>query len=217
MLGDLLITFMAKFMKNGGRKPEKDNITTKDLLDVDVSDKSFQLSDKQIYLGPKVEAFLVELNLNRSSPELAPWLEKVREFYCEALAKAQKYFRAPMISKVLRACDVFDPKVLFSSTLEAKNKFKTVASKFSNVIKIEQIPELLDQVASLHAREKVKEFAAQMTPVHFFSRLVTWRDGKYSLIGILGCAVLSIHNSSAMAERDFSLQVPYKTHKFNFV
>ena len=68
VLGDLLITFMAKFMKNGGRKPEKDNITTKDLLDVDVSDKSFQLSDKQIYLGPKVEKFLVEFNLNRSSP-----------------------------------------------------------------------------------------------------------------------------------------------------
>ena len=115
---------------------------------------------------------------------------------------------------------MFDPKVLFSCSVdEVKNKFKTVASKFSNVIKNEQIPELMDLVSSLHAREKLKEIAAHTTPVHFFSRLVTWKDGKYRLIGILGCAVLSIHNSSSMAERDFSLQVWYITQRliwFNF-
>ena len=199
---------MAKFLMNGGRKAGKDDFTTRDLLDVDVTDSSLQLSDKNMFLGPKVETFLVEVGLTRSSPELAPWLGKVREFYCEALAKAQKYFRAPLASKVLRACDVFDPEVLFSSPLdEVKNKFQTVASRFSNVIKNERVPDLLDQIASLHSRKDIKELAATMTPVQIFGRLVTWRDGRYGLIGLLGCAILSVHNSGAMAERDFSLQV----------
>ena len=208
VLADFLVTFMAKFLKNGGKKPDKTEFTTKDLLEVDVTDPNLQLSNKDMYLGPKVEAFLTELNLTRSSPELKPWLEKVREFYCEALIKAQKYFRPPLSSKVLRACDVFDPKLLFGTDLdEVKNKFKTVAGRFNNVIKLVEIPELLEQISSLHARADVREFAQHMTPVQIFSRLVTWRSGKYQLVGILGCAVLSIHNSGSMAERDFSLQV----------
>ena len=97
------------------------------------------------------------------------------------MAKAQKYFRAPLTSKVLRACDV-----LFSSPLdEVKNKFQTVTSRFSNVIKNEQVPDLLDQISSLHSRKDIKEFATTMTPVQIFGRLVTWRDGRYSLIGHL--------------------------------
>ena len=90
---------------------------------------------------------------------------------------------------------------------EVKNKFQTVASRFSNVIKNERVPDLLDQISSLHSRKDIKELATTMTPVQFFGRLVTWRDGRYGLIGLLGCAILSVHNSGAMAERDFSLQV----------
>ena len=109
---------------------------------------------------------------------------------------------------MLRACEVFDPKVLFATDLdEVKNKFKTVGGRFSNVIKLMDIPELLDQLSSLHARADVKEFSQHMLPVQIFSRLMTWRSAKYRLVGILGCAVLSIHNSGSMAERDFSLQV----------
>ena len=149
-----------------------------------------------------------KLGLTRSSPELTSWLKDVRAFYCEALIKAQKYFRAPLTSKVNRACDIFDPKVLFTTSLdEVKSNFKTVASRFQNVISPAEIPELLDQVASLHARNDVKEFAAVQTPVQIFSRLLTWREGKYSLVGRLGCAMLSVHNSGSMAERDFSLMV----------
>ena len=87
-------------------------------------------------------------------------MDRVRGFYRKAILKAQKYFRPPLSSKVLRACDVFDPKVLFTTTLDdAKDKFKTVASKFSNVVKFLDIPKLLDQVTSLHAREDVKKFS----------------------------------------------------------
>ena len=139
---------------------------------------------------------------------MAPWFEKVRAFYCEALAKAQKYFRAPLTSKVLRACDIFDPNVFFSTDLdEVKQKFKTVADRFDNVISKEEVPELLDMVACLHAKKKVKEDATSLTPVRFFARLLSWRDGLCRLVGRLSCALLGVHNSGSMAERDFSLQV----------
>ena len=167
-----------------------------------------QLPDKDLYLGPKVEKFLLELELSRTSPELAPWLEKVREFYCEALIKAQKYFRPSLTSRVLRACDVLDPKVLFDTSLdEVKRKFTTISSRFSNIVPLIQVPSLMDQLSCLHAKDKVKEMAEIWTPVQIYTRLLSWREGQFSLVGRLGCALLSVHNSSSMAERDFSLQV----------
>ena len=122
--------------------------------------------------------------------------------------KVQKYFRKPLTSKVLRACDVFDPRILFSTPLDdVKKKFKVLAINFENLIEKQDIPELLDQVASLHAKNQVRALATVWTPVQMFSRLLSWKDGKYGLIGKLGCALLSVHNSSSMAEKDFSLQV----------
>ena len=85
VLGDFLVTFMAKFLKNSG-KTRGYKTTTRDLLDINVHDKSLQLPNKDVYLDPKVEAFIKELGLTRSSQELVPWLEKVKAFYCEALA-----------------------------------------------------------------------------------------------------------------------------------
>ena len=115
---------------------------------------------------------------------------------------------------MLRACDVLDPRVLFSTPLDdVKKKFKVLALNFENLIPKQDIPELLDQVASLHAKNQVRALATVWTPVQVFSRLMSWKDGKYALIGKLGCALLSIHNSSSMAERDFSIQVRLN---FNF-
>ena len=137
--------------------------------------KSRQLSDANLYLGPQVDKFLNELGITRSSPELAPWLKKVRAFYCEAISKAQKYFRPCLTSKVLRAMDVFDPEVFFNTELDdVKSKFKIIASRFSNIIKLIQIPELLDQVSCLHSKDEVKKMTAVRTPVQIFSRLLTW-------------------------------------------
>ena len=188
VLGDFLVTFMAKFLKNGG-KTRGEETTTRDLLDINVNDKSLQLSNKDVYLGPKVEGFMDELGLTRSSQELAPWLEKVRAFYSEALAKAQKYFRNPLTSKVLRSCDILEQNVFFGTSLDVcKEKFKSMASQFSNVIKIVELPMLLDQVACLHAKTKVKERAASFTPVQFFSRLTFFNGGQLSLVGRLGCS-----------------------------
>ena len=207
VLGDFLITFMGKFVKNGGKSSDRE-VRTKDLLNVDVSVKSQQLSDANLYLGPKVDKFLQELGITRSSPELAPWLNNVRAFYCEAISKAQKYFRPCLTSRVIRACEIFDPEIFFSTDLdEVKQKLKIIASRFSNVIKLLQIPELLDQISCLHAKDEVRKITAMRTPVQIFSRLLTWKKGQFSLVGRLGCALLSVHNSSSMAERDFSLQV----------
>ena len=65
----------------------------------------------------------------------------------------------------------------------------------------------MDQLSCLHAKDKVKEMAEIWTPVQIYTRLLSWREGQFSLVGRLGCALLSVHNSSSMAERDFSLQV----------
>ena len=83
---------------------------------------------------------------------------------------------------------------------------KNIVRKFDCVINFHQILVLLDQTASLRScnivRDRVKE---GLSPNKFFSRLQDWKDGKYKLIGNLGCALLTIHGSGSSAERDFSL------------
>ena len=68
-----------------------------------MTDKALELSNRDLWLGPKVEAFLAETSFSRNSPELKPWLQKVRDIYVEVLFKAQKYFCPPLTSKVLKA------------------------------------------------------------------------------------------------------------------
>jgi hypothetical protein len=75
---------------------------------------------------------------------------------------------------------------------DLKRKFKTLATKFNLVINISQIPALLNQISSLRncsvVKERLKEY---ISPVEFYSRLVTWEQEKYRLVGILGCALLT--------------------------
>ena len=201
-------TFLAKFLKNGGLEEGEDTVTPKQLLNINVRDRSLQLSNKEIYVGPKVEAFLTQLGLTKQSTELIPWFDQVRAFYCEALEKAQKYFRPSLTSKLLKYCDVFDPKIFFATPLDdLKKKFQYISEKFPNVISMPEIPSVLDAVASLKGRSKAKEAATLFTPAKFFSTLLRWQDGQYKLIGKLGCAILVIYGSSTSAERDFSLMV----------
>jgi hypothetical protein len=206
-LAEFLITYLGKFLINGGQEEESDLVKTRDLLLIDVKDVKLQLPDTELYLGPKVDAFIAELGLTRKSPELASWLKTVRAFYCEALTKAQKYFKPALSSKLLQDCDIFSPKTLVTTPLDLlRKKVRNVASRLSNVVKNEELPDLLDTLASLKMNKDVRELATLSTPSFFFSKLIQWKDGKYSILGRLGCAILTIHNSSSAAERDFSLQ-----------
>ena len=70
---------MAKFMKDGGRTRTSGDVdcvkelAIKDLLEVYVSNRSSQLSDRHLYLGPKVEKYLAELGLSRDpAPSCLP-------------------------------------------------------------------------------------------------------------------------------------------------
>ena len=210
VIADFLVTFMGKFLVNGGGISDEDEeikIVIADLLQLNFRDRKVQLSNKDIFLGPRADDLILELGLTRSSPELTEWFNQVRSFYCEALEKALKYFKPALLSRVLQDCDILDPKAFYSCSLDdLKRKIKNLATKFSNVINSSQIPALLDQVASLRScgqvRERVKE---GITPVECFSRLISWKEGKYKLIGFLGCALLTIHSSGSSAERDFSL------------
>ena len=81
----------------------------KDLLDVNVSDPILRLSRKDVYLGPKVEEFLVALGLTRSSPELGSFFKGIYNFYVEAGVKALKYF-GPALESV-----IFEPESVDSN------------------------------------------------------------------------------------------------------
>ena len=64
---------------------------------------------------------------------------------------------------------------------------------------------MMDEVASLRACERLKELVTNISPVEFFSRLQTWKDGRYEVIARLGGALLTNHGTGSNSERDFSL------------
>ena len=177
-VADFMITFIGRFLVNGGMSENGDVIKTSEMLKIEFRDRKIQLSNKEIYLGPKCDAFLQELGLTRSSPELVPWFDQVRSFYCEAVEKGLKYFKPALSSIALQSCDILHPKTFFSTTLdELKRKFKSLATKFDNVINISQIPALLDQISSLRNRTVVKERLEEyISPVEFYSQLVSWLE-----------------------------------------
>ena len=234
VLVDFLTTLFSKFLINGGM--DKDNVKTKDLLELNVREKKLQLGPKDVYLGSKAEQFITKLGFTRTSPELIPWLEQVsfiiflcfknkilllfkiilltliilfiqvQAFYITAAERAQKYFKPPLTSRLLQYCDVLEPKTFFATKVDTlKKQFKYMAEKFPNVNKATEVPDLMDQVASLRSCDKLKECVTVMSPTEFFGRLQSWQDGKYELVSRLGKAILTNHGSGSFSERDFSL------------
>ena len=180
----------------------------KNLVDLDFSERSLQLGNKEIYLGGQVEAFLRRLGLTRESMEISSWLDRVREFYVEALEKAAKYFKPSLLSKTLRYMDIANPASFVEYELDdLKKRYRYVAERFPKIIPQNQLPNLLDQVASVTAQDKITEAAPVMNAEEFFHKLSTFNEGRYGLVGRLVKALLTIHNSSSQAERDFSIQV----------
>ena len=98
-------------------------------------------------------------------------------FYTAASQKAQKYLKPPLTSWLLQYCDILDPKVFFSTEVDVlKKQLKYLATKFTNVIKQEKVPEMLDMVASLRANERLKELVSVVSPTGFFGRLFGYQD-----------------------------------------
>ena len=89
---------------------------------------------------------------------------------------------------------------------QLKTKYRYKAEKFQNIIKKEDIPELLNQVAVLKSDSSLKSFIQNpnyytLTIVLF--KLQTKGGSKFGLIGHLGSALLTIHNTSTVIERGF--------------
>ena len=210
-LSGFLYTIMSKFLKNAGLKENSgDRIRIKDLLDVDVHDPKLRLSKKNIYLGSKVEDFLLAVGLTRDSPELGSFFDGVFKFYMEAAQKAIKYFGLALESKLLLNMKVLNPKTFLAYSVDdLKSKYRYIAAKFDNIIKKNEIPDLLDQVASLKCHSSLEDFVnhPDHKPTVVYYKLETKGDGKFNLIGRLGTALLTVHNASTAVERDFSLQV----------
>jgi hypothetical protein len=204
VMSEFFYDMLAKFIKNAGGE----NVPITDILRIDFADRKLHYSNKEIYLGSKVETFLKELGLCRDSTEIQSWLENVRAFYIEALQKIVKYFKPSLTSRTLQDMDILNPKSLFMYSLdEMKKKYAYVAKRFPNVIKNKQIPDLLDQVARMKFHKKVREATLELTPVEFFFELSKVKDDKFNLVARLGLALLTPHNSSSNAERDISTMV----------
>lgn len=207
VLRDFFHDLLQKSMKNAGNWK---NSSTKDLLKIDFQDRSLQLSNSNLYLGSKVESFLTQLGLTRDSIEIQSWLEGVRKFYIEALEKTVKYFKPSLLSKSLRYMDIINPMSFIEYELDVlKSRYKYIAEKFPNIIPKKDLPDLLDQVASMTVQKSIIEAVTVMSAEEFFGKLATFKGGRYKLVALLGQALLTIHNSSTQAERDFSVQVDF--------
>ena len=212
----LLHDYLAKFMKNAGVE-NNNNPTGRDLLKVKFKERSRQLSDKDIFLGKKVEDLLVELGLTKSSEELQPWLLRVRLYYEEAVSKMIKYFSKIINSSSLHALKVLAPTSWTSTELDdLKKSWRILGEKFSNILKVSDLPDLMTEVATLKFTG-VGE-VTQDTEVDVFLRRLSQvvdDEGKvcYPLLVRLGYAVATIYNSSSSAERDFSLMNAFLADK----
>ena len=85
-------------------------------------------------------------------------------------------------------------------------RYRYVAQKFSNIISVVEIPELLEQVTLMKAQKSLVELA-DTSPEKFFKLLSNVKNGKYSKLVRLGQALLCMYSSSSEVERDFRSQV----------
>lgn len=204
MMWDLFHDILSKFLKNSGGE----DATIRELVNLEFSDRNLRHKDSNIFLGKRVEGFLKKLGLTRESIEVKPFLDNVRKFFVEALDKIVKYFKPSLVSRTLQDMEILDPKSLFANSLDdLKKKWAYVGKKFTNVIKPDQIPDLLDQVAHMKVQKQVKEATNELTPTEFFFELSKVDDNKYLLVSKLALALLTAHNSSSSAERDISQMV----------
>lgn len=206
---DIVYNFLSKFLKNAGMGDKEETVTGRRLLKVDYKDKKLQLDDEKIFLGGKVDGFLKEMGLRRDSEEIKPWIQKVRLFYEELLSKMFKYFGPSLKSKTLRYLSVLCPSATLSLPLdELKLRWKYLAEGFPNIIDPSEVDCLVDEVVKLKTLEGLDD---ETEPEEFFKDLSTVKDVNgnqvFPLVIKLGTALLTGHNSSSSAERDFSLMV----------
>jgi hypothetical protein len=203
---DFLYGMLAKLLKNAGLG-EEDTVTAETILKVDFKNRSIHQGYRDLYLGPKVEAYLLESGLTRQSSEILGFLGRVRDFFVSVIEKAFKYLAPSLKSKTLQYLRIISPKFNVTASLDSlKRRYKHVAQQFSNIIPMAEIPELLEQVTLMKAQSSLVKLADN-SPEEFFNLLQGVKKGKYSKVARLGQAVLTIYNSSCEAERDFSVQV----------
>ena len=187
ILVEFLYSLLSKLLKNAGLG-EEDMATAEELLKVDFRDKKLHLGSRNLYLGPKVESYLVEAGLTRQSPEIQEWMLKVKDLYMEVIDKAFKYLAPSLKSKTLQYLCIISPTYNVTASLDdLKMRYQYVAKKFPNIISVVEIPELLEQVTLMKAQSSLVGMA-DTSPEEFFDILQTVKAGKYSMLGRLGQA-----------------------------
>ena len=128
----------------------------------------------------------------------------------EDLVTADKLIKIKYDDKKLQLSDkdiFLGPLVDEFMAENLRKKWRYIAEKFPNVIKIQEIPQLLEEVRVLKTMS-VKEGTSPEEFIADIEMKVDEDSGKvFKLVSKIAKALLSIHNSSSSAERDFSLQV----------
>ena len=133
--------------------------------------------------------------------------KKVKVFYQEVIAKMFKYLGPSLKSRTLRYLSVLAPSAIKSLSLdEIKLRWKYLAEGFPNIIASREVDTLVDEVVKLKTLEGIDDGS---DTDEFFKELATVKDINerkvFHLVIKLGSALLTGHNSSSNAERDFSI------------
>lgn len=210
----LLHDYLAKFVKNAG--VDNNNVDGKALLQVNFKDKSKQRSDKNIFLGKKVEVLLVKHGINRDSKVLTPWLLQVRKYYEESVERMVKYFKAPIGSRSLQAMTVLDPNSWATMELDSlQRNWKVLGLHFTNVMEWWEVADLMTEVAKIKIRGVKISKDTEVDELFKTLEQEVDDDGEiaYPLVVRLGQALATIYHSSSPAERDYSLMNSFLADK----
>ena len=206
----LIYVYAAKFLRNAGLCEDTAKVTSEALLEIDPAEEKGWLPLKDLVLGKRVDSFLEEQNLERNHEVLKPFIQGVQAFYVEFFRRLIKYYKPSLNSRILQYCSVLSPdtvKIMAAERLA--NRFKYLGAKFPNIIPQEDLHDLACEGKLL----KTISLSGVRKPEMFIRRLETYEDDDdktmFPLITKLGCALLTIYNSSSTVERDFSIQVNY--------
>ena len=206
----LLFNYACKFLVNGGLSDETDVVNAKHVLTVDYSDEDLQLSNSKIFLGERVDTFLKDIKIERNDPILAKWLAGVKEFYIELYRKFIKYYGTSLKSKTLEYCSVLSPKSVKSEKLDnLGKKWKYLASKFPTLVHPTKVPAVAIEAQLLKTITLPETLVKPVDYINALGKYVDLDNNQISMFPLLtrlGKGLLTIYNSSAAAERDFSLQ-----------
>ena len=157
-------------------------------------------------MGKDVSNFLTKPEIINMKREVMGFLEHVQLFYVEAATQIKQRF--PIDDPIIKCLGFLNPDTLHSTKVA---DVLQIASKFPNVVSIEDLRKLDDEWRELQFidRSDLPEYSGHRVDVGtFWGSVGNIRDGsgglRFPTVGKLTKSLLSIPHSNADVERIFS-------------